>query len=183
MSYQLHDVTTPIGTLTSTVSGATGIFADLANGDLYGGRELYTSESWLTVSSSIPLNGAFTAATFANNGGQIALGGALTLDPTPNNEGAFGSGAGTDEAQLWLSFIPTWFPAPSFLPGSPTALGGNAFNFVLSGTTGTTNEIQASMDFVNWDAVRTLYMTNTATTFSYTNAAFQYRYFRARVLQ
>ena len=75
-------------------------------------------------------------------------------------------------------------PAPFFLSGSPTALGGNAYQFVLSGTTGTTNEIQASMDFENWDVARTVYMTNTTTTFYHTNtAAFPYRFFRARLLQ
>jgi hypothetical protein len=82
-----------------------------------------------------------------------------------------------------LSFIPTSFPPASFLPGSPTVIGGNAYQFALSGTAGTTNEIQASIDFANWDAVRTLYMTNATTTFTYTNAALRYRYFRARLLQ
>jgi fibronectin-binding autotransporter adhesin len=181
---QLHDVTTPIGTLVNNASGATDIFADLADGDAYGGRELYLTESNLTVNSSVPLNGAFTAAAFANQGGQIALGGALTLDPTPDNEFAFKYSSGTPgDVQLWLGFIPAAVPAPFFLTGSPTALGGNVYQFVLSGTTGTTNEIQASMDFENWDVARTLYMTNTTTTFFHTNSAFPYRYFRARLLQ
>ena len=182
--YQVHDVATTINTLTNSATNATSIFADLGDGNLFGGRELYTNEVNLGVNSSIPLNGAFTAAAFANSGGQIALGGALTLDPAPDNEGAFGHSIGNaGEIQLWLSFIPSAFPTASFLPGSPTALGGNAYKLTLAGTTGTTNEIQASMDFVNWDAVRTLYMTNTTTTFSYTNAAFPYRFFRARLLQ
>ena len=184
VNYQLRDVTTPISTLTNAASGATGIYADLANGEGYGGRELYTNEAYLPVNSSIPLNSAFTAAALANSGGQIALGGAITLEPTPNNEGAFGYSTGSPgDIQLWLSFIPTSVPPPFFVAKTPTALGGGAYKFVLSGTTGTTNEIQASTDFANWDAVQTLYMTNTTTTFFHTNAASPYRYFRARLLQ
>jgi hypothetical protein len=38
--YQLHDVATPINTLTNSATGATGIFADLGDGNLYGRLEL-----------------------------------------------------------------------------------------------------------------------------------------------
>jgi hypothetical protein len=184
VSYQLHDVTTPITTLTNTASGATGTYADLGGGDDYGERNVFVSES--PAKLSIPLNNLFDGVALANSGGQIALGGVLTLDPTPNNEKLFGSSPATaipDDVQLWLGFVPATVPSAAFAAGSPTALGGNRFQFVLNGTTGTTNEIQASPDLANWDVVRTLYLATPSATFHYTNTAFPYRYFRARLLQ
>lgn len=184
VSYELHEVTTPIQTLTNTAYVATNVYADLADGNLLGGRNLYIGESNLATRSSIPLNCLFAAAAFANATGQIALGGALVLDLTPNNEGAFsGSEGSPGDVQLWLGYIHGTVPAASFAPGSPVPLGTNSYRFVLMGTPGTTNEIQASMDFVNWDAVYTLCMTNIITPFNYNNAVCPYRFFRTRVLE
>jgi fibronectin-binding autotransporter adhesin len=184
VSYHLREVATPISMLTNTATSALDVFADLGEGEVYGGREVFVSEA--PAKLGIPLNGLFLAAALANSGGQIALGGALALEPTPNNERLFAGSPLTavpGDVQLWLGFVPASGPGTYFAPGTPVPLGGDRLQFVLSGVAGTTNEIQASMDFVNWDAVRTLYMTNTTTTFYYTNTVFPGRYFRARLLQ
>jgi autotransporter-associated beta strand protein len=183
LNYQLHDVATPITTLTNTASGATSTFADLADGGDYGGRDIFVAEQGTRI--SVPLHNGFIGAATANQGGQIALGGSIAnLDATPSNEHLFffsNLNLPTD-AQLWLGFVPATLPSSSFAAGSPTPLGGNSYQFVLSGTSGTTNEIQTSTDFVNWDVARTLYMTNANTTFNYTNS-FPSRFFRARLVQ
>jgi fibronectin-binding autotransporter adhesin len=182
-TYQLYDVTTPIVTLTNGASGATNIYADLGGGALYGGRDVYVSESGLKI--SLPLNSVFLAAAQANSGSRIALGGAITsLGPTPSNEYLFGfsSVATPSDFQLWLGFLAAPMTSPAFVGGTPTYLGNNRFQLVLSGTTGTTNEIQASFDFQNWDFIQDVGMTSTTATFYYTNTAFPYRFFRARLL-
>jgi hypothetical protein len=150
----------------------------------YGGRNVYVSESGLIA--SIPLNGRFVAAAQANSGGRIALGGALTsLNPVPTVEYLFGfsSGLPTD-AQLWLGFLLAPASHPSFTGGTPTYLGNNQFQLTVSGTTGTTNEIQGSFDFQNWDFIRDVVMTGSTTAFVYTNnTVVPYRFFRAEQLQ
>ena len=168
-TYQLYDVTNSIIVLTNNASGATNIYADLGSGVVYGGRNVYVSESGFIA--SIPLNGRFVAAAQANSGGRIALGGALTsLNPAPTLEYLFGfsSGLPTD-AQLWLGFIAAPSSHPSFTGGTPTYLGNNQFQLTVSGTTGTTNEIQGSFDFQNWDFIRDVVMTGSTTSFVYTN--------------
>lgn len=183
LAYELHDVATPITTLTNTGSGATATYADLANGGLYGGREVFVDERGTRI--SIPLGYGFIGAAKANLGGQIALGGSIpNLDATPGNENLFlfSNYNNADDAQLWLGFVPATLPSSVFAAGSPIALGGNRYEFVLNGTTGTTNEIQTSTDMVNWDVVRTLYMTNANVTFNVTNSH-PNRVFRARLLQ
>ena len=183
-TYQLYDVTNSITVLTNNASGATSIYADLGSGVAYGGRNVYVSESGLIA--SIPLNGRFVAAAQANSGGRIALGGALTsLNPVPTVEYLFGfsSGLPTD-AQLWLGFLLAPSSHPSFTGGTPTYLGNNQFQLTVSGTTGTTNEIQGSFDFQNWDFIRDVVMTGSTTSFVYTNnTVVPYRFFRAEQLQ
>jgi len=185
-TYQLNDVTNSISVLTNNASGATNIYADLGNGTVYGGRSVYVSESGLI--SSIPLNGNFLAATLANSGGAIALGGALTsLTPASTDEYLFGlSGNGVPaDAQLWLGFLDVPASPPSFVDGTAAYLGNNRFRFVISGTTGTTNEIQGSFDFQRWDFINDVIMTGSDTSFIYTNntSALPYRFFRAEQLQ
>lgn len=184
VDYQLHEVTTPIPTLTNTATGATDVFADLGDGPRYGGRPLYLGESNSTTRASIPLNRLFAGAAFAHGGTPFALGGALTLGTVPNDEGAFSASTGDPgDVQLWLGFLPSSLPVATFAAGSPALVDTNRFHFVLAGNTGTTHEIQASFDFENWDAVGTLLMTNTTSSFYYTNTVFPYRFFRARLLQ
>jgi autotransporter-associated beta strand protein len=183
-TYQLYDVTTSITVLTNSASGATNVYTDLGSGAVYGGRNVYVSESGLI--SSIPLNGSFVAAALANSGGRIALGGALTsLNPAPTVENLFGASSGLPvDAQLWLGFLAAPASHPFFVGGTPTYLGNNQFQFVVSGTTGSTNEIQGSFDFQNWDFIRDLVMTNSTTSFHYTNnTVVPYRFFRAEQLQ
>jgi hypothetical protein len=68
--------------------------------------------------------------------------------------------------------------------GTPTCLGNNQFQFAVSGTTGTTNEIQGSFDFQNWDFICDLVMTNSTSSFFYiNNTVVPYRFFRAEQLQ
>lgn len=183
-TYQLYDVTTSITVLTNSASVATNVYTDLGSGAVYGGRNVYVSESGLI--SSIPLNGSFVAATLANSGGRIALGGALTsLNPAPTTEYLFGASVGSaTDAQLWLGFLAAPASHPSFVGGTPTYLGNNQFQLTVSGTTGSTNEIQGTFDFQNWDFIRDLVMTNSTTSFHYTNnTVVPYRFFRAEQLQ
>jgi autotransporter-associated beta strand protein len=183
VNYTLRDVSTPISTLTNSATGATATYADLGTGNVYGSRNIYSNE--LPAKVSVPLNGLFTGAAFANSGGQIALGGSLILDPALIDEYLFGTshvGAAADDVQLWLGFLPATLPVSAFASGSPTHLGGNNYQFTLTGTTGTTNEIQTSTDFVNWDVVTKLSMTNASVTFNYANTLSN-RFFRARLVQ
>ena len=183
-TYQLYDVTNSITVLTNNASVATNVYADLGSGAVYGGRNVYVSESGLI--SSIPLNGSFVAAALANSGGRIALGGALTsLNPAPTVEGLFAYSSGLPaDAQLWLGFLTAPASHPSFVGGTPTYLGNNQFQLTVSGTTGTTNEIQGTFDFQNWDFIRDLVMTNSTTSFQYiNNTVVPYRFFRAEQLQ
>ena len=183
-TYQLYDVTNSITVLTNNASVATNVYADLGSGVVYGGRNIYVSESGLI--SSIPLYGSFLGAALANSGGRIALGGALiSLNPAPTTEYLFGGSVGpATDAQLWLGFLTTPSSHPSFVGGTPTYLGNNQFQLTVSGTIGTTNEIQGSFDFQNWDFIRDLVMTNSTTSFYYTNnTVVPYRFFRAEQLQ
>ena len=87
-TYQLYDVTNSITVLTNNATGATNVYADLGSGVVYGGRNVYVSESGMIA--SIPLNGSFVTAAQANSSGRIALGGALTsLNPAPTLEDLF----------------------------------------------------------------------------------------------
>jgi len=183
-TYQLHDVTTPIATLTNNASGATNTYADLGTGALYGGRDVYVSEAGLRL--GIPLNQTFLGAAQTNSGGQIALGGSVaSLTPASSEEFlfAFSSGSVASDAQLWLGFLASPASSPSFAGGTPTYLGNNLYQFALKGTTGTTNEIQASFDFQNWDYITDVVMPGATATFYYTNnVAVPYRFFQARLL-
>ncbi|VGO20189.1 beta strand repeat-containing protein [Pontiella sulfatireligans] len=183
LSYALHDVTTPIATLTNDATGATGIFADLADGSLYGGRDVYVTEAPTRL--SIPLNNGFRGSALANSGGQIALGGSIALDPTPDNENIFSLSNPNDPSnvQLWMGFLPASLPVASFTADSPTPLGSDVYQLMLNGTVGTTQEIQASMDLENWDSLGSLYMSSPTMTFTHTNSVFSHRFYRARLLQ
>jgi hypothetical protein len=67
---------------------------------------------------------------------------------------------------------------------TPTSLGNNLFSFTVSGTAGTTSEIQGTFDFQRWDYITDLKLTGTSATFTYTNnTVMPYRYFRAEQLQ
>jgi autotransporter-associated beta strand protein len=183
-TYRLYDVTTPLVTLTNDATGATGTYADLGSGAVYGGRDIYLAESGQKI--SIPLNSTFLVAARAASPGTLAIGGALaSLDAAPTNEVLFAYSAYATpvDYQLWLGFLNAPLAPPSFAPGSPAYLGNNQYQMVLSGTAGTTNEIQASFDFQNWDFIQDVGMTGTTATFYYTNTAFPYRFFRAEQLQ
>ncbi len=183
-TYQLYDVTNSITELTNDASGATGIYADLGSGVVYGGRNVYVSESGFIA--SLPLNGSFLAAAQTNSGGRIALGGALTsLNPVPTTEDLFSFSYGyPTDAQLWLGFLTAPSSQPSFVGGTPTYLGNNQFQLTVSGTTGTINEIQGTFDFQNWDFIGDLVMTNSTSSLLYSNdTVMPYRFFRAERLQ
>jgi len=174
--YQLYDVSTPITTLTNNASGAVGTFNDLGSGGTYGGRDIFVSEAQLPA--GIPLNTAFVSAVDANSGGQIALGGA---NGSTNGYVFASSGLSTNDAQLWLGSLAAPAVTPVFVNSSN--LGNGKIQFTLSGTTGTSNEIQGSFDFVNWDYMGDLYMSSATSVFTYTNnSAFPYRFFRAKIM-
>ena len=68
--------------------------------------------------------------------------------------------------------------------GHRTNLGGNQFRLTVSGTTGTTNEIQGTFDFQNWDFIGDLMMINASSSMLYTNnTVMPSRFFRAERLQ
>ena len=184
-SYQLSDVTNSISALTNSQSTATNIYADLGSGASYGGRNVFGSENGLV--SSIPLNGNFVAAALANSGGQIALGGSLpSATSSLTNEFIYGGSTGlATDAQLWLGFANNPVSHPGFVAGTPKYLGNNQFQIVVTGTTGTTNEIQGSFDFQRWDFINDVIMTGPSTAFIYTNttSVLPYRFFRAEQLQ
>jgi hypothetical protein len=182
-TYQLHDVTNSITVLTNDASGATSTYADLGSGTVYGGRKVYVTESGTIL--GIPLNGSFLAVALTNSSGRIALGGVLTsLNPAPTEEGFFSGSTGLPaDAQLWLGFLAVPASNPSFV-GTPIYLGTNQFQFTVSGTAGTTNEIQGSFDFQNWDFIRDLVMIRPTASFRYTNnTVVPYRFLRAEQLQ
>lgn len=182
-TYQLYDVTTPLTALTNGASGATNTYADLGSGILYGGRDVYVSESNLPV--AIPLDTAFVSAAHANSGGPIALGGVISsLTPSSTNESLFGFSLGNPaDAQLWLGSLINPAATPFFVNGATSNLGNGQIQFTLSGTSGTSNEIQGSFDFQNWDYIGDLTMTNTTSTFTYTNnTTVPYRFFRAELM-
>jgi autotransporter-associated beta strand protein len=179
--YQLYDVTTPITTLTNNAAGATGTYADLGSGVVYGGRDVFVSES--SLQAGIPLDSEFVSAVYANSGGQIALGGANSS----TSGYVFGSsGFSLSDAQLWLGFLSAPATTPVFV--NSTNLANSVVKFTLSGTSGTSNEIQGTVDFTNWDFMGDLFMTNTNSVFIYTNSYptpptnYPNRFFRARIL-
>lgn len=182
-TYQLHSVSTPIITLTNDASGATSTYADLGDGTYYGGRDVYVTESNHVI--GIPLNNAFISAA-TNSGGSIALGGIVSsLTMASTNEYVFGSSTGpATNVELWLGFFASPQSAPSFTGGTPTYLGNNEYQIMLSGTTSTTNEIRSTFDFTNWDYISDVVVPGATTTFYYTNGNFTvpYRFFRARVM-
>ncbi len=179
-TFQLHDVTTPIVTLTNGATGATGTYADLGDGVLYGGRDIFVSEQGLVA--AIPLNTAFITAVNAQSGGQIALGGEL-VGITTNGTLFSGSLGDPPDAQLRLGFLSAPATIPTLVSGSVSNVGNNAYTFVVSGTAGTSNEIQGSFDLQNWDFVGDMFMTSGNTTYGVTNNTIMpYRFFRAKFL-
>jgi autotransporter-associated beta strand protein len=184
VTYTLYDVTNSITALTNSQSTATNIFADLGSGNVYGGRDVFVSESNLKL--GIPLDNSFMGAAQANSGGQIALGGAITslkAGSTTEYLFAFSGSSIASDVQLWLGFLSSPAASPSWANNTPAYLGNNRFQLSLSGTTGTSNEIQASFDFQNWDFIRDVAMSGPTTSFFYTNnTVMPYRFFRARLL-
>jgi hypothetical protein len=179
-TYELHDVTTPIPTLLAGGSGLTNIYDDLADGILYGGREIYVSES--PYIAAVPLNGAFKMAAAAASGSDIALGGSIsTLDPTPNNELYFGGGGGApQDTVLFLGLITNLQSSPSLVPPYMRLPTGE-FLFSLLGA-GSSYEIQFSADLENWDYLSDITMTNSTTVVVDPTPGSGPRFYRARQL-
>jgi len=184
LTFQLYDVTNAITQLTNNQSSATGIFADLGSGMIYGGRDMYTNESYQTA--AIPLDDGFLAAAQAANGGPIALGGAVTsITGSSANQDVFGfsSSSSPSDAQLWLGCYTRPVQHPTF-SGAPQNLGGGLCQFHLAGTVGITNEIQGSFDFQRWDYITDVPMPDGHGTFIATNNSLvPYRFYRAEPLQ
>ena len=179
-NYQLFDVTNPITALTNSQTSARNIYADLGSGISYGGRKIYASEAGLTM--DIPLGNGFLGAARTHGNSALAIGG--TINSSADVYFGNTSGAATD-VQLWLGYTSSPFTAPTMMvTNRPAYAGSGVYQFVVSGTAATTNEIQASFDYVNWDYIGDLPMTGATTGFNYTNnAVVPYRYFRAEQLQ
>ena len=107
--YELRHVSTPVPTLVAGDSGRTNIWADLADGPIYGSHYFTPDESQQFI--SIPLNAQCLSNILAAAGGAFALGGQLTtLSPDPASfEYLFaGSGGGNpSETQLILHYLNT----------------------------------------------------------------------------
>jgi hypothetical protein len=110
--YELRAVSTPIATLVAGGTGLTGVYNDLGDGDLYGGRSILASEAYQAI--NIPLNATFIAAL--TGGGQIALGGQLTTAVAGgNDDGLFGASLGApSDVQLVLKLGMTASTIPEF---------------------------------------------------------------------
>jgi hypothetical protein len=115
--YQMHEVTTPVATLRAGGSGLTGIFADLGDGPVFGGRtyRVSSNSNELVV---LPLNPAAVAAIAAASGQGFAIGGQVTsLDATNRNgEFIFGSSTfSTNNVQLLLTLPANNIPPAVYL--------------------------------------------------------------------
>ena len=184
-TFQLYDVTNAITQLTNNQSSATGIYADLGSGTIYGGRDIYTNESGQVA--AIPLNSGFIAAAQAASGSSIALGGAVSLTASSSNQDvfAFVTGASATNVQLWLSYYKKPVSHP-VISGAPVNLGGGLYQYHLTGTVGITNEIQGSFDFQRWDYITDVPMNEAGGSFTVTATnlnGLPYRFYRAEPLQ
>ncbi len=184
VTFQLYDVTNAITQLTNNQTGATGIYADLGSGMIYGDRDIYTNEAYETA--TIPLDPGFVAAAQAASGGPITLGGAVTsLNGSSANQDLFASStfSSASDIRLWLGYYTKPVLPPTF-SGAPQNLGGGMYQFNLTGTVGITNEIQGSFDFQRWDYITDVPMNNGNGTFIGTNnSVLPYRFYRAEPLQ
>ena len=102
-TYQLHEITTAVPTLTAGGSGLTGIYADLGDGAIYGSK-IYSNANDNLI-TTIDLNASAISALTAKSGQAFALGGLLaTLDTIGNEEYVFGfSGPVPGDIQLILN--------------------------------------------------------------------------------
>jgi hypothetical protein len=180
-TYQLHEVTAPITTLTNGGTGLTAIYEDLADGTLYGERPVFVSEQGGLV--CIPLNGYFLRQA-AGGGQDIALGGSISTLGTSNDpEVLFGnSGHWPDEVQLRLCFAGDWPPSPRFAPAQPLPLGANTYRLMWTGTAGHYYELDASFDSENWHVVAQVLMSGTSASYDYADSSPLPRFFRVRLL-
>lgn len=101
--YVLRHVSTPIATLRAGGAGLTGIYNDLANGVVYGVRDIFVIET--AQKAIIPLNGSFLTAAALASGGQIALGGSIPITDGAGSGSFFRfSGSSPEDIQLRITF-------------------------------------------------------------------------------
>jgi hypothetical protein len=124
-TFGLYDVSTPITSLIASNAGATGTFADLASGTLYGTTTVQETASGMTVSFN--LNAAAIAALNGNHS-MFAFGGALTSLNGALDQYLFGgTGDFSDIVQLALTTSPTaTVPEPATITLLGTSLLGLA---------------------------------------------------------
>lgn len=129
--FELHEVTTDPATLDVDASGQTAIYADLADGPVFGTRQ-YSAADIGTI-TEIELNGAAIAALNATAGDLFAIGGALTSIVGGSSQNVFGNSYaapylvelvieyGTDDSYKCYKAKDLKFPAP-FAGVAPTEL-------------------------------------------------------------
>jgi Ca2+-binding RTX toxin-like protein len=102
-TYELRAVATDVATLRAGGSGKTAIYADLADGNIYGSRAYTNADD--NLFRTIDLNAAAISAITVKSGQAFALGGWInTLDTIDNYEGAFGFSLGNvGDVQLILN--------------------------------------------------------------------------------
>jgi hypothetical protein len=132
-TFELRHVNTPVGALRLGGNGLTNVYADLADGVIYGSRTFINAETYVFV--NIPLNEAFLANVAAASGGTLALGGNLTtLNSSSNvNEYLFGNSGSLANSnqpavQLLLTYVNDGTPIFTQQPSSVTVNSGAAFS-------------------------------------------------------
>jgi len=107
-TYTLFDVSTPIGVLTASGTGATEIFADLGSGTVYGAGTFSSADNFMVV--DIALNDAAITALNQSLVRKFAMGGAVTtLDHASQGleEDISGPGGYGNLTELVLSVLTT----------------------------------------------------------------------------
>lgn len=118
--------------------------------------------------------GTFEPIFFADPNRRVQRTTACSVTVFPNNP---------TDVRLWLGFLPVAASNPVFASNTPVYLGDDRYQLTLAGTTDSSNEIQASIDFENWDFIRDVAVTGSSATFLYTNrTVMPYLFFRARLL-
>lgn len=128
-TFELREVTTPVTTLRAGGFGQVGVYADLGDGLVFGGRT-YSTFFGTNGVENIPLNGAFVASANTTRGQLLALGGQLTtLDADPLSQEVLFlySHAGFVTARLILTLGSDTVPVFDVHPLTQTALAGGEF--------------------------------------------------------
>jgi hypothetical protein len=135
--YELHEVLTPVGNLTSYFGNTLDTFADLGNGPVYGSKVVSTNDGSPQYLEGarlvIPFTSAGLDALLAAQGQSFAVGGAVaTLDANPNTRETLFLGQRFPEAnvELLVYFADPGPPQVTLFSGSVSVLAGSRVSLV-----------------------------------------------------